>query len=110
QSGNRHRFYLVGSLLREGACFTGIQKLLSVNAAEKLDQFCDQAGPSGLVAGAQARAVVAMEVLIEQDVILPLGIGLELLRASVHRPTPRFVTQEDPVETVGNLPGHLEQA
>ena len=58
-------FRLFGLLLRKGACFTGIQKLLSLNATEKLDQFRDHAGPSGLVAGSQARAIVAVEVLEE---------------------------------------------
>jgi nicotinamidase-related amidase len=29
--------------------------------------------------------VIAVEVLVERDVILPMGIGLEFLRAAVHR-------------------------
>ena len=49
---------------------------------EDLDQFCDHAGPTGLMAGPEARAVIAVEVLIEQDVVLPQWIGLELLRTS----------------------------
>src|SRR5258707_3296739 len=61
------------------------------------------------MAGSQARAVVAVEVLEEQDVILPLGIGLELLRTSVHWPTAGFIPQEDPFQTIGYLPGYLEQ-
>src|SRR3979411_270777 len=75
---DRHGFFLFDSLLHKGACFTSIQKLLSLHATEKLDQFRDPPGPSGLVAGSQARAVVPVEVLEEQQVILPLGIGLEL--------------------------------
>src|SRR5258705_7321416 len=61
------------------------------------------------MAGSQARAVVAVEVLEEQDVILPLGIGLELLRTSVHWPTAGFIPQEDPLQTIGYFPGYLEQ-
>ena len=34
---NRHSFYLLGSLLCKAACFTSIQKLLSLHATEKLD-------------------------------------------------------------------------
>src|SRR5271155_3881509 len=74
---DRHGFHLFSSLLRKGGCFAGIQKLLGVEPTEKLDQLCDHAGPSGLMAGSEARSVIAMEVLEEQDVVLPLGVGLE---------------------------------
>ena len=33
----------------------------------------DEAGPSGLVVGAEARAVVAVEVLVEEEVVVPTG-------------------------------------
>jgi hypothetical protein len=58
-------FQLFGLLLRKAACFTGFQKLLSVDATKQFDQFRDHAGPFGLVAGSQARAIVAVEVLEE---------------------------------------------
>ena len=106
---NGYGFCLWGSPLRKGACFTGIQKLLSVKAAEDLDQLSDHAGPSGLVAGSQTRSVIAVEVLEEQDVVLPLGIGLELLRTAIHRPPARFIPQEDSGQTIGDLAGYLEQ-
>src|SRR5271166_5817629 len=67
----------LGFALRKGTCFPGIQKLLRVETAEKFDQLCDHAGPTCLVAGPESRAVIAVEVLVEQDVILPVGIGLE---------------------------------
>src|SRR5258708_33399220 len=86
----RCRYLSSGLALRKGTCFPGIQKLLRVETTEKLDQLCDHAGPTGLMAGPEARAVVAVEVLVEQDVILPLGIGLEFLRAAVHRPPAGF--------------------
>src|SRR5271165_6596202 len=75
----------LGFAFRKGTCFPGIQKLLRVETTEKLDQLCDHTGPTGLMAGPEARAVIAVEVLVEKDVILPLGIGLEFLRAAVHR-------------------------
>ena len=40
---------LLTFLLGKSAFFPGIQKLLSIKTAEKVDQFCDHAGPSGLV-------------------------------------------------------------
>src|ERR1700687_2314185 len=46
---------------------------------------------------------------MEEYVILPLGIGLELLRASEHRSPPRFIPQEDPFQTIGYFTGYLEE-
>ena len=54
--------------------------------AALLEEFRHQCRPAGLVAGPNARAVVAMEVLIEQQQITPVRILLELLRAAVDRP------------------------
>ena len=51
-------------------------------------------GPAGLVAGADAGAVVAVEVLVEQEQVVPVGIGLELLDPAEHRPAPVLVLGE----------------
>src|SRR5271157_1255756 len=99
----------LGFALRKGTFFAGIQKLLRVETTEKLDQLCDHAGPTGLMTGPEARAVIAVEVLVEQDVILPVGIGLEFLRAAVHRTPAGFIPQEDPLQTIGYFMGDLEQ-
>ena len=68
--------------IRKGTYFHGVQKLLRIETTEKLDQLCDQAGPTGLTAWPRGRRRIAVEVLVEEDVILPLGIGLEFLRAT----------------------------
>src|SRR5262245_12866517 len=49
-----------------------VQHLLPRVGGQELDEARDDAGPAGLVAGADARAVVAVEVLVEEDVIAPL--------------------------------------
>ena len=71
--------------------------------SEYFDELRHYASPTCLMAGAQTGAVVSVEIFIEQYVILPFGIGLEFLRASVHRTTPRLVPQEDPGQTVGDI-------
>src|SRR5438046_319619 len=43
-----------------------------VDSAEQTDEGADRAGPAGLMAGAEAGAVVAVEVLVEQHVIAPV--------------------------------------
>ena len=45
-------------------------------------------GPAGLMARADTRAVVAMEVFVEQQVIAPERIVLELRRDAEHRAAP----------------------
>ena len=44
----------------------------------------DDAGPTGLMARAQTRTVVAMEVLVEENQITPMRVFLELLRRAVN--------------------------
>jgi hypothetical protein len=40
-------------------------------------QINDQTTPAGLVAGANAGPIVTMEVLIKQEIIIPIGVVLE---------------------------------
>src|SRR5215471_15628177 len=56
----------------------GLKQLRCVEVAKHLYQAGHEAGPSGLMAGAQASSIVAVEVFVEEDVIAPVRIGLEL--------------------------------
>jgi hypothetical protein len=76
----------------------------SVEAAEELDQRSNEAGPTGLVARADPRAVVSVEVFVEEDVIAP--VPLKRLRPPEYGPPPVLATQEDSDEACGDLPGH----
>src|SRR5882724_8203095 len=46
------------------------------------DHVRDEPGPPGLVGGAEARTIVAVEVLMEQQVVAPPRIGLHPLDAT----------------------------
>ena len=46
-------------------------------------------GPTGLVAGADAGAVVAVEVFVERHEIAPMRVVLKFLRAAENRPAAR---------------------
>ena len=61
------------------------QHVLSRHRGRELDQPGHQPGPTGLVRGAQAGAVVAVEVLVEQDVVPPVLVLLEDGGAAVDR-------------------------
>ena len=82
---------------------------LGVDAPEEVEQRRDEAGPPGLVAGAEPGAVVAVEVLVEQDQVAPVRIVLELRRAAVHRPPPVVVAQERRRQPPRDLLRDLEQ-
>ena len=61
------------------------QALLGVNG-EIVGQINHQTTPAGLVAGSNAGTIVTMEVLIKQEIILPVWVVLEGLLAAKDRP------------------------
>src|SRR5512138_3419680 len=78
-----HLFSLLCGTTNERGLLAPLQCPLGVQQAEELDGLGHETGPAGLVAGAQSRPVIPVEVLIKQDVVAPVGVGLELLRAAV---------------------------
>src|SRR6266540_7303137 len=74
-----------------------------------LNQLRDQAGPAGLMAGTNATAVVTVEVLVEQDQIAPVRIGLESFVRSVHRSASVGAAQEGARQPARDLRCHFGQ-
>src|SRR5215472_7877261 len=58
-----------------------LQDRLFLQHAERLNQPGDDPCPSGLMAGADSGAVVAVKILEEQQAVAPMRIGLETLGA-----------------------------
>src|SRR5690349_21446585 len=85
-----------------------LQGPLGIQRTVKLDQFGNQAGPASLMASAEPGAVVTVEVFVKEDVIAPVWIVLELLRAAVDGPMAMLVAGEYPGEPVGDLTTYLE--
>src|SRR6516225_11401240 len=81
----------------------------SFDTAEIFDQTCNDPSPPSLVAGADAGAVVAVEIFIEQQVVAPMGIALKLVGAAKDRAAACLVAQKDPCQAIGDLLRHLEQ-
>ncbi len=73
------------------------------------DHVGDQAGPAGLVRGAEGRAVVAVEVLAEDQVVPPGGIGLQQPGPAEARPPAVGTASEDGDEPVLQIGGDLVQ-
>jgi hypothetical protein len=53
-----------------------LEELLGRARREQMHRSGDDAGPTGLMAGAEAGPVVAVEVLVEQDEVAPVRIFL----------------------------------
>ena len=74
-------------------------------AAARLQELGDQPGPAGLVRGADAAAVVAVEVFVEQQVVAEVRIVLQLCRASPNTGRrPVLVAQEDAASGAATAP------
>src|SRR5689334_15351500 len=60
------------------------ERRLVIERGEQVHDAGDQAGPAGLVVRPQPGAVVAVEVLVEREVVAPVRIVLKRARAAVH--------------------------
>ena len=60
-----------------------------------MDEAGDDAGPSGLVTGAEAGAVVAVEVFVEPDVVSEIGIILEFFNSAKNGPAAVVIAEKD---------------
>ena len=89
----------------EGRTLADLKHLLGIEKSKELDHLRHQPGPSRLVACTESCAVVGVEVLVEEDVVAPVGVGLELLRAPVDGPPAMFIAQEDAGKPVRDLLG-----
>src|SRR5437879_7739610 len=76
---------------------------------ELVDHGGDQSSPARLVRRAQPATGVAVEVLVEEDVIAEVGILPHLLRGAEERPAAVRPRHEDTQETPGQLVGHLAE-
>src|SRR5256885_17164925 len=75
-------------------------------AAPFVDQYCHEAGPSGLVRGAQPLPRAAVEVFVEQDQIAPVRVVLELPLRAIDRPPTVWAAREHHDELARHLPPH----
>src|SRR5207344_2522717 len=92
----------------EEAAFALFQKFRGIEHSVHLYHPRDEARPAGLVTRTESRAIVAMEVFVEQDVVAPMRVGLELFRPAEHRSPTLLIAQEDAGKAARDLLAHLE--
>lgn len=61
-----------------------------------LDELRHEARPTGLVACADSRSVVSMEIFIEEKKLTPVRIGLKFLCPTKHGAPPVLIALKDP--------------
>ena len=71
------------------------------------DEACDEGGPSGLVRSAAAAAGVGVEEFVEEDEVLPCGIGGVAVVAAVAGPVAVGIRFEEPAHAAGDFMGCL---
>src|SRR5262249_48056058 len=75
----------------------------------RLQELGDQPGPSGLVRSSDSTPRIAVEVLVEVQVVAELAIPLQLRIERVHLSHTLGVLQEDSRETVRQFLRHLTE-
>src|SRR5262249_165868 len=88
---------------------SAFEQFRAVQAPDQIQFFGDEAGPSGLVAGADTRAVVTMEVFVKQKIIAEVGIRLELFDSAENGSTPVVIAQKNPCKARHDFLRHLEE-
>src|SRR6266700_1117241 len=81
-----------------------------ISLSTLLDEFCYQARPSCLVAGADSRACVAMKIFVKGNVVAPMRIGLEFASLSENRAPAFLVTQKDLRQAARNVDGNVPES
>src|SRR6187455_1152214 len=72
-------------LVDEGR-FAQLQHFICGARGEEMHDPCNEPRPACLMVGAKSRPVVAVEVLVKEDVVSPMRVHLEQLRPTVDRP------------------------
>src|SRR5262249_26562216 len=83
------------------------ENLLRRGGREEMHEPSDNAGPAGLVAGAEAGSVIAMEVFVEQNQVAPVRVLLKLSGAAIDRTPAIFAAQKNAGQSARDLCSHL---
>src|SRR6478752_2353277 len=62
---------------------TALEQRCSIDRSKQMNESGNQPCPSGLVACSQSCSIVAMKILVEQQIIAPVRVSLEFFRASI---------------------------
>ena len=75
--------------------------------AALLHELGNDAGPAGLVIGANPGARISIEVLVKENEIAPMRIGLEFLEIGEYRSAAFFVPEKGRRQAPRQFPGDI---
>src|SRR6185436_21196523 len=78
-----------------GAQLAKIQNLLRGCIGAQMQSTRDEPCPSGLVVCTETGSIVAVEILVEKDVIAPMRVLLESCQSSIDWPFPFAIAQKN---------------
>src|SRR5437879_1968875 len=77
--------------------------------AALLEELRHKPGPSGLMAGADSRPIIAVEILVEKQVVPPMRIRLKFFRSAENSSPAVRIPEKDVDQTMRKLGGHLPE-
>ena len=95
--GFRHFFFDAIGVLHKPSLFSNFKGLFRIQSAKKLDDLSNDTGPSGLMACSKSGTIVAMEVFVKKNIVAPVRISLEFLRAAKYWSLAILIAGEDAV-------------
>jgi len=72
-----------------------------------IDERCNEAGPPRLVRGPESAAILAVKVLVEEDVVFPVWVCLKLRAGAKHGTFSVSIPGKDTDESVRDRAGEL---
>ena len=91
------------------AILTARQHLLGRERCEELYSSRDDARPTSLMTGADARAIIAMIIFVKEQIVAPVPVVLEFLCTTKDRAPAIAIAKKDRVVAAGNFFGDLVQ-
>ena len=95
--------------LSDSGGFAQLEHLFAIRSRKHMHDASYDSGPSSLMAGVKAGPVIAVEIFVEQQQILPMGIFLKFARPAVNRPSPNFISHKDASQSSRKPLGNLIQ-
>src|SRR5882762_3578957 len=74
-----------------------------------LEELCHEAGPPGLMTGAQPRSGVPMKIFVKQNQVSPPGILLKFLKRAVERPPSVAIAQKNMLQRSRDFRAHIPE-
>src|SRR5262245_17876970 len=84
-------------------------QVLGFDTPEQIEKASNQTSPAGLMTSAEPRAIITVEVFVEEYQIAPVRIFLKRTWFAIDRPPVVFIAQKTARQPAGDFLGHFEE-